>query len=318
MVPLSFGNKKITGSQIRGVKRLIHNSDVIFGKEFPDAQSIVWWGIVVMKHPWFLIPQFLPFSFLTHWPHQTPQNVFVNVLIDGFGLEVRTLCEQFPLHQRKRSTSLWLDLDILAFFGLGDVGFFHSRLCRLVNESYSKIHDSPPVIVLPSKFRLVSSRVRVSWHTSTRRSFCSSVNNLETIFAQIFLIPSSSIMIVYTLSLFMLNSFAIIFTVKRRSLRTFCRTRSTFSLVLLVDGFPPWGHLPHLLFLPWTFCATRKLGIVTLLHFHRLAGVNREPLLEFSKSDEKSQVGWFVVQCSSFCHSRKHPKYFKLHPANCI
>ena len=41
MVPLSFGNKKVTGSQIRGVRRLIHNSNVIFGKEFPDAQSIV-------------------------------------------------------------------------------------------------------------------------------------------------------------------------------------------------------------------------------------------------------------------------------------
>ena len=41
MVLLSFGNKKVTGSQIRGVKRLIHNSNVIFGKEFPDAQSIV-------------------------------------------------------------------------------------------------------------------------------------------------------------------------------------------------------------------------------------------------------------------------------------
>ena len=41
MVPLSFGNKKVTGSQIRGVRRLIVDSNVIFGKEFLDAQSIV-------------------------------------------------------------------------------------------------------------------------------------------------------------------------------------------------------------------------------------------------------------------------------------
>ena len=40
MVPLNFGNKIVTGRQIRGVRRLIHNSNVIFGKEFPDAQSI--------------------------------------------------------------------------------------------------------------------------------------------------------------------------------------------------------------------------------------------------------------------------------------
>ena len=37
----SFEFCKVTGSQIRGVRRLIHNSNVIFGKEFLDAQSSV-------------------------------------------------------------------------------------------------------------------------------------------------------------------------------------------------------------------------------------------------------------------------------------
>ena len=197
-----------------------------------------------------------------------------------------------------------MDLDILAFFDLGNVGLFHSRLCRLVNGSYSKIHDSSPVIVLLSKYGSVSS-----WVTSTRRSFCSSVNNLGTIFAQIFLIPSSSVMIVHTLSLFILNSFAIILTVKWRSLRTFYRTRSTFSSVLLVDGLLLLGSSS---LLPRTFLATRKLDILTLLHFHRLAGVDREPLLEFLQVGREIS-SWFVVQCSScYHHSRKHPKYFKL------
>ena len=125
-----------------------------------------------------------------------------------------------PLTSEKRSTSLWL-WTWTSLLSLALVTLFRSRLCPLVNGSYSKIHDSSSVIVLPSKFGSVSSRVRMSWHTFTRRSFCSSVNNLGTIFAQIFLIPSSSVMIVHTLSLFILNSFVIILTVKRRSLHSF-------------------------------------------------------------------------------------------------
>ena len=174
-----------------------------------------------------------------------------------------------PLTSKKEiNITLTLDLDIFAFFGLGDIGLFHSRLCRLVNGSYSKIHDSSPVIIQPSKFGSVSSCVRMSWHTSTCRSFCSSVNNLGTIFAQIFLILSSSIMIVHTLLLFILNSFAIILTVKRRSLHT-CRTRSTFSSVLLVDGLPllessSTSSLPSL-----NRLCHSKIDILALLHFHR-------------------------------------------------
>ena len=42
-----------------------------------------------------------------------------------FGLEVRTLWTT-PLTSRKQSTSLWLGHP--HFFGLGDVGLFHSRL----------------------------------------------------------------------------------------------------------------------------------------------------------------------------------------------
>ena len=134
-----------------------------------------------------------------------------------------------PLTSKKAiNTTLTLDLDILAFFDLGDVGLFHSRLCRLVNRSFLKIHW---LVTCNCKFGSVSSRVI-------------------------------------------------------------------------------WGHLPHFLFLPWTFCATRKLDILTLLHLHRLAGVDWEPLLEFFQVGREIS-SWFVVQCSSCYHSRKHTKYFK-------
>ena len=90
----------------------------------------------------------------------------------------------------------------LAFLGLGDNVLFHSRLCRLVSGSYSKVHDSSPVTTLFSKLGSVSSCSQMSWHTCTRRFFCPSFCNLGTIFAQIFLIHRSSVMILHTLSLF--------------------------------------------------------------------------------------------------------------------
>ena len=79
-----------------------------------------------------------------------------------------------------------LYLNTLAFSGLGDNALFHSRLCRMVSGSYSKIHDSSPVRTLFSKLGSVSSCSKMFWHTCTCRSFCASFRNLGTIFAQIF------------------------------------------------------------------------------------------------------------------------------------
>ena len=144
-----------------------------------------------------------------------------------------------PWTSRKAiSITLVLDMDTLAFLGLDDNALFYSRLCRLVSGSYSKIHDSSPVTTLFSKLGSVSSCFKMSWHICTRRSFRPSFSNLGTTFAQIFLIPRSSIMILHTFSLFIPSSSATILTVRRRSLRTFCLTRSTFSSVLLVDDLP--------------------------------------------------------------------------------
>ena len=63
---------------------------------------------------------------------------------------------------------LGFDLNTLAFLGLGDNALFHSRLCRLVSGSYSKIHDSSPVTTLFSKLGSVSSCPKnVSKHLHT-------------------------------------------------------------------------------------------------------------------------------------------------------
>jgi len=76
------------------------------------------------------------------------------------------------------SITLVYDLNILAFLGLGDNVLFHSRLCRLVRVSYSKIHDSSPVTTLFRKLGSVSSCSKMFRHTCTRRSFCPSFTSL--------------------------------------------------------------------------------------------------------------------------------------------
>ena len=52
------------------------------------------------------------------------------------------------------SIGLNLDLLILAFLGQGEIAVFHSRLWLFVSGSYSKIHDSSPVINATEEFLL--------------------------------------------------------------------------------------------------------------------------------------------------------------------
>ena len=131
------------------------------------------------------------------------------------------------------SMSLILDLNCLAFFGFGDDGHFHWRLWRLVlgHIRRFKTHHQ---WWLGSVWRCS----RMSWHTSTRRSFWSSSRSFDTIFAQIFHIPKSSVIIFHMLTRLISISSAIIWTVNRRSPRTICFTRSALSAVLLVEGLP--------------------------------------------------------------------------------
>ena len=68
--------------------------------------------------------------------------------------------------------------------------------------------------------------------------FWSSSRSFGTIFAQIFHIPKSSVIIFHMLSWLISSSSAIIQTVNQRSPSTICFTRSTLSTVLLVGGLP--------------------------------------------------------------------------------
>ena len=175
---------------------------------------------------------------LLHWPHQTLQDVPVNLLVDGLAL-----WQEFCVHNAphiKESHQHHLG------FGLGHPRFLLPRQCRtlqlktLALGHWIVLKDA--WLVASSKFGSVSSYSRMSWHTCTRCSFCSAFRNLGTIFAQICVIPRSFVMIVHTLSQFMSNSFAIILTVRwRRSPCTFWQRSSTFSSVLLVTGLPLLG-----------------------------------------------------------------------------
>ena len=168
------------------------------------------------------------------------QDVFVDTLINSLALWQEFCVDNSMGIKKAISITLVLDLNTLIFLGLGDNALFHSRLCRLVSGSYSKIHDSSPITTLFSKLGSVLSCSEMSSHTCTRRSFCPSFSNLGTIFAQIFLILRSSIMILHTLSLLTPTSSAIILTVRQQSLRTFCLTRSTFFhlFCLWMAGLP--------------------------------------------------------------------------------
>jgi len=130
------------------------------------------------------------------------------------------------------------DLDMRAFFGLGDPFERHSKLWRLVSGSYWKNQISSPVITRSINSGSASTCSSSSAQTLTRASRCCSVRFLGTILAQIFLIPNSSVSIQRTASRFTFTSSAVMLTVNLRSDRTISRTHAVLSLVRVVDGRP--------------------------------------------------------------------------------
>jgi len=143
------------------------------------------------------------------------------------GSVARILRAQCPSHQRKKSTSPWFwSWPSSLFFGLGNIRLFHWRLWCLVFVSYSKIHDSPPVITLYSKFG--SSCFRMSWHACTCHSFCSSFSNFGTIFAQIFRNDCPHPLTVHVQLICNHSNSQVAIS------NSFLQTSSTFSVVLLV------------------------------------------------------------------------------------
>ena len=132
---------------------------------------------------------------------------------------------------------LIFDLLILAFFGRGELLVCHSVLCRLVSGSYSKIHDSSPIMF--ERFSSFSMRSRPG-RTLLRFSFSSLVRFFGTSFAQIFHMPIPSVKMSWTVGQFkfqLTNDHS----VKCRSNLMTAPTLVTFSSVFDLEGLPERG-----------------------------------------------------------------------------
>ena len=125
-----------------------------------------------------------------------------------------------------------------AFFGLRDYVDLHCIDCRLFSRSYVNTKLSSQVIMEFNKSGSLSLRWKRSKHNSLRRSFCSTDSSFGTIFAQTFLMFSSSDVIRRTLPLSKLTSSATARAPNLRSLRITSRTFSVFSSVTAVRGRP--------------------------------------------------------------------------------
>ena len=139
------------------------------------------------------------------------------------------------------SIDLILDVLILSFLGRGEFVVCHSRLGRFVSGSYSKIHDSSPVITRLKNSGSLSRPSRRSRHTSLRLAFCSVVRFFGTISTHTFLMSKSCVKIWWTVNRFKFNSLLIIRNVNRRSDLKRDHTLSTLSSVFEVEGLPTRG-----------------------------------------------------------------------------
>ena len=89
----------------------------------------------------------------------------------------------------KNVSDIILTFDFVLFFS-ASVRDFQWLLWRSASGSNIKVHVSSP-----NKFDSICRRSMMSWHTCMRRSFWSSFSSLGTIFAQIFRIVKSSVII---------------------------------------------------------------------------------------------------------------------------
>jgi len=172
---------------------------------------------------------------------------------------------------------LILDLLILAFLGRGQFAVCHARLWRFVSGSYSKIHDSSPVLTRLKNSGSLLRRSRRSRHTSLRLAFCSVVRFFGTILAHNFLMSKSCVKILWTVIRFKFNSLLIILSVNRRSDLTRDLTLSTLSSVFEVDSLPARGS--------YSTCSRpskKDCSIRTLVPW--IENVLHKPFVNFHKS----------------------------------
>ena len=141
-----------------------------------------------------------------------------------------------------------------------------------VSGSYSKIHDSSPVITRLKNSGSLSRRSRRSRHTYLRLAFCSVVSFFGTFLAHTFLMSKSCVKIWWTVNRFKFNSLLIILNANRRSDLTRDLSLSTLSSVFEVEV-----RLPLVLGLLKRTCA-----IWTLVPW--IGNVLHKPFVTFHKS----------------------------------
>ena len=148
------------------------------------------WRVVVVQHP-------RACNAWSHTCHPFPESFKdfpIKSLIDNLSWWHKFIVDD-PLTVLKKIIDLILDLFILAFLGRGEFAVCHSRLWSFVSGSYSKIHDSSPVITRLKNSGSLSRWSRRSRHTSLRLAFCSVVRFFGTILAHTFLMSKSCVKI---------------------------------------------------------------------------------------------------------------------------
>ena len=145
-----------------------------------------------------LVAHVPPFSWVFQGlPHKKFDWQFVLVAQIPFG--------RSPDCQKKKKHGFDFGFAHSRFLGTGEFAVFHSRLWRFVSGSYSKIHDSSPVITRLKNSGSLSRRSRRSRHTSLRLVFYSVLRFFGTIFAHTFLKSKSCVKIWWTVSRFKLT-----------------------------------------------------------------------------------------------------------------
>ena len=191
----------------------------------------------MMKQPWPRFPQFS--SFFPHWAHQTSLDVVVDVLINSLALWQKFCVDNSMDIKKSNQHHLGFGLEHPRLFGI----WWQCALpFKVLPFGEWIVLEDPWLIASNNSFQLVRfsfellQNVLTHLHSPLLLSFIQQPwyhfwTDLPHL--QIFRNDPP-----YTLSLFIPSSSAIILTVRRRSHRTFCLTRSTFSSVLLVDGLP--------------------------------------------------------------------------------
>ena len=147
------------------------------------------WGVVVVQHPiacnaW---------SHTCHPFHESFKDFLIKSLIYSLSWLHKFLVDD-PLAVKKKNNEHRFDFGFAhsnVFLGWGEFSVCHSRIWRFVSGSYSKIHDSPPVITRLNNSVSLSRQSRTSRHTSLRLAFCSVVRFFGTILAHTFLLSKS-------------------------------------------------------------------------------------------------------------------------------